>query len=365
MAVNLGPNFYLKLVEMASELGTKPEDLINVMISESGLNPSAHNPHGGASGLIQFMPSTLKGLGFNGTPEDFRRLSGEQQLPYIKKLIKGNMALQGGKPFTSAGHHYVSIFWPVALKLKGVQDGNPNTAIIEKNPESINGFSKKYIDVGSKIRAASETAAYNANPLFDRDKKGYITLGDLNKQTEMNSKNSIYNSAISTMEKETGYKQRQSSSSSSFLVDKIDTLLDNIMKSFSNDRSIKKKAFQKLIPHEFLISIKSSSTDNSIEFARILCQAIDEELFADANILTNHKDVEVETILNGPKQLCQDALLQLCNALSQTFEKATHKIGSIEVFTVISTNMKSNLKSLNIKTACQYYDRFHNQFKEI
>jgi hypothetical protein len=39
---NLGPNFYPKLVQISSELGMRPEDLLAVMTSESGLNPSAY-----------------------------------------------------------------------------------------------------------------------------------------------------------------------------------------------------------------------------------------------------------------------------------------------------------------------------------
>ena len=56
---NLGPNFYPKLVQVASELGMKPEDLIAVMVSESGLNPSAYESKFKGAGLVGFMPDTL------------------------------------------------------------------------------------------------------------------------------------------------------------------------------------------------------------------------------------------------------------------------------------------------------------------
>lgn len=61
---NLGNNFYPKLVKISSELGMSPEDLLAVMVSESGINPTAHEKKYGASGLMQFMPSTLKALNF-------------------------------------------------------------------------------------------------------------------------------------------------------------------------------------------------------------------------------------------------------------------------------------------------------------
>jgi hypothetical protein len=204
-------------------------------------------------------------------------------------------------------------------------------------------------DPGAFSKALKKTRYYEA----DEDK---YTAGIVSGANSFNKSDS-YEKALSS-------KPPSSVQSSSSLIDKIDALLNNVMKTFSNDRSIKKKAFQKLIPNEFLISVSSSSTHNSIEFARILCQVIDEELFSNAQILTDHQDVEIETTLNGPQQLCQDALLQLCNTLSMTFEKATEKIGGVEVFTSISPNMKSNLNSLNIKTACQYYDKFHQQFNK-
>src|ERR1700722_11650079 len=195
---------------MTTELGMKPEDLISTMISESGMNPAAHNP-GGASGLIQFMPNTLIDVGFTGTPAQFRQLSGEQQLPWIKKLIQGHMQYQGGKPFTSGGQYYVANLWPVALKLPGVIRGNPNTVILEKNPVSENGYSKKYLDIGSKIRVEDERAAYNTNPLFDKERKGFITLGDLNNQVNINKNTKAYKNTMSAIQSTTGYKPNPNS----------------------------------------------------------------------------------------------------------------------------------------------------------
>ena len=88
---NLGSNFYNKLLKITSELQMKPEDLLCIMVSESGINPSALNPNGKAAGLIQFMPSTLKGLGYKGDYKDFLKLNGESQLYWVKALIQGNI----------------------------------------------------------------------------------------------------------------------------------------------------------------------------------------------------------------------------------------------------------------------------------
>lgn len=41
-----------------------------VIQRESGGNPRAVNPSSGAGGLYQFMPSTWRGLGYSGSPQD-------------------------------------------------------------------------------------------------------------------------------------------------------------------------------------------------------------------------------------------------------------------------------------------------------
>src|ERR1700686_4094058 len=120
--VVMDPDFYKKLLEISSEVQMKPEDLLNVMAVESGIDPTAHNQNGNASGLIQFMPSTLKNLGYQGSHADFRKLSSVDQLDYVKKYVLDNMKYNGG-PFTSAAQYYVANFLPVALKLPGVQKG--------------------------------------------------------------------------------------------------------------------------------------------------------------------------------------------------------------------------------------------------
>src|SRR5277367_747460 len=155
---NLGPNFYPKLVQISSELRMKPEDLLAVMTSESGLNPSAYEAKYKGSGLIAFMPATLKRLGYKGTWEDFIQLNGEQQLDWVKKFVEDKKSLMGGKPFTSAGQYYTANLWPIALRLPGVQSGNPNTKILESDPDTdaSGKYSKKYFDLGYKISAAFE-----------------------------------------------------------------------------------------------------------------------------------------------------------------------------------------------------------------
>lgn len=79
--------FYQKLVSTCDELGCAPADLLLVMNSESGMKPDAWNKNGNASGLIQFMPFILVGLGWTKGHEAFRKLTAEEQMPFVRRYF--------------------------------------------------------------------------------------------------------------------------------------------------------------------------------------------------------------------------------------------------------------------------------------
>ena len=80
--------FRKKVVEICSELSLDPDYLMACMAFESGesFSPSIKNAAGsGAVGLIQFMPSTAKGMGT--TTDKLSALTAEAQLDYVKKYF--------------------------------------------------------------------------------------------------------------------------------------------------------------------------------------------------------------------------------------------------------------------------------------
>lgn len=408
---NLGANFYPKLVQIASEVGMKPEDLIAVMVSESGMNPSAVEKKFKGSGLVGFMPDTLKGLGFKGTWEDFIKLSGEEQLDYLKKLLQNFSALNGG-PMTSAAQYYTANLWPVALKLPGVKQGNAAQPIIESNPEVVKDpktgteFSKKYYDIGSKIPAAMERNAYKYNPLFDRDKKGSITYGDMMKQVEINKQSPIYQKALIAMRDSTNYQpgkgepsmvaskdnddfvqnymnqnqdknqdiwdqigmsQAPGQAAAPAQNDNFDALLNQYMQqatmqAAATDKKNKKLYKQYLPQQNILIRIHAGQYTNSVEFARILCAALDEELTASAFTHTDGNSVEVECNIYGPELLCFDAVKQLTASLSEAFKIATAKIGGLDVKTYCFMNKKSSYQEISLTAASNQHRNFLLKF---
>lgn len=399
---NLGANFYPKLVQISSQVGMNPEDLIAVMISESGMDPAAVEKKFKGSGLVQIMPATLKHLGYKGTWESFSKLSGAQQLDWVKKLVEGYKAGNNGDPFISAAQYYTANLWPAALKLPGVKQQDPKAAFLEANPKTVvdrktgKRWSKKYYDVGIKISPSQERMAYKFNPLFDKDKKGAITYGDMIKQVEINKSSPVYMKAMQAMKNQTGYDPNENMAKpppsmlagekpdqdsylkkyfggkgkdsiiyqndknkdpiANNLLNKLDSYLNMITASY-------KKDYKKYLPINYIV-VKLASPDytNTIEFARILCEALDEELLSKSYTHTNGTDIEVECVIPGPKNECFAAVKEVTDIITESFEKATKKIGGINIKTKCIDNQKSTYTQINFKTAQTQHRKFLLKF---
>lgn len=105
------PAFKQKVIKIAAGLGVSPDYLMACMAFETGgsFSPSIKNAAGsGATGLIQFMPSTAKHLGT--TVEALAKMDAVQQLDYVEsyfKLIR--------KPMRTLEDVYMSILYPAAV----------------------------------------------------------------------------------------------------------------------------------------------------------------------------------------------------------------------------------------------------------
>ena len=132
------------------------------MMSETGggprgLRPDAMNSSTHAVGLIQFMPDTLKGLGYDDGPDKFHELNATAQLDYAWKFFqpaKGRL--------TSAARIYQFMFLPATFH--GGQ--GPDTILADRDSSD------------EKVRTF-----YNKNKGLDVSKDGKITLGDLEQKT--------------------------------------------------------------------------------------------------------------------------------------------------------------------------------------
>lgn len=142
----LTPEFYQRVSEIAQKINCKPEVLLAVMNSESGLNANARNRYTGATGLIQFMPKTAKSLGTS--VEDLAQMNEFQQLDFVEKyLVKAKRSYIKGNHELSAGDVYGLIFLPAKS--------------------------------GENILAVEGTKRYRQNKGLDYDGDGIISRDDL------------------------------------------------------------------------------------------------------------------------------------------------------------------------------------------
>lgn len=107
---NVDEAFKEKVVQIAADLKTDPNFLMAVMSFETGgsFSPSVRNKFTNATGLIQFMPATAKGLGT--TIEALAKMSQLRQLDFVEMHFK---------PFRNRlktlEDAYMAVLMPVAI----------------------------------------------------------------------------------------------------------------------------------------------------------------------------------------------------------------------------------------------------------
>lgn len=162
--LDIDRGFEKNFPEACRKIGCKPIDLLGVIFSESGGRSHAHNPHGDASGIIQFMPATLLGLGYRSGHAAFRHLTWTEQLRYVIAYFFPWQ--KDGAPWDSAGRIYQAVFLPGTLKTVKGADG----VLCER--------------VGKKRLGW----AYEANAALDANGDGRITVGELTEAVMRNAR---------------------------------------------------------------------------------------------------------------------------------------------------------------------------------
>ena len=152
--------FLEKVKQISAKLRINPDWLMVVMYAESRLNQAAYNSNGGASGLIQFMPSTAKWLGT--TTAKLRAMSNVEQLDWVFKYFS---SLGATGKMKSVYDLYLVTFFPIAL-------GKPDSWVLE-----------------SKDLSAYKIAVNNK--IIDLNKDGKITVGEFKQYVDMYLKKKI------------------------------------------------------------------------------------------------------------------------------------------------------------------------------
>lgn len=118
----VSPEFRTRLRAIAAGFGCNPDHLMACMAFETGetFSPSIRNSASGATGLIQFMPSTARGLGT--TTNDLAAMTAEQQLDYVERYFRGYANRLG-----TLEDVYMAILWPRAV-------GQPDSTVLFSQP---------------------------------------------------------------------------------------------------------------------------------------------------------------------------------------------------------------------------------------
>jgi uncharacterized protein (DUF2345 family) len=163
-------SFLLKVKEVAKSINCDYVDLLACMSFETGrtFNPNLRNSIG-ATGLIQFIPSTAKGLGT--TTDYLAGLTRTDQMAWVEKYFKAGPLGKLG----SAGIDdlYMAILWPAAVgKPSGYRLFEAGTKAYTQNPLDIGN--KGYVskeDAATKVRAQ---LAYVKQQIVNAQKAGII-----------------------------------------------------------------------------------------------------------------------------------------------------------------------------------------------
>lgn len=145
----------------------------------------------------------------------------------------------------------------------------------------------------------------------------------------------------------------------------LDAILDRFVSMFSAAApkiSLKRLYKEALPSHDILIQIQAPDYTSAIEFSRILCTALDEELLSTSFTHTDARQVEIECSIQGPAKECFAAARQLAQAVAETFRDATIKIGGIVIKTNCIMNKKSFYQPISLRTADTNYRKFILKF---
>lgn len=144
---NVTPAFIAEVEAMAERLDTRPEYLLAVMSFETGgsFSPSIQNPSTDATGLIQFLPSTARGLG--SSVADLQAMTATEQLAVVEQYFQQYEGQLG----TLEGV-YTSV-------LSGRARPDPNAVLFSQGSEAYRLNSGLDFDANGSVTSGEATSA--------------------------------------------------------------------------------------------------------------------------------------------------------------------------------------------------------------
>ncbi len=211
-------------------------------------------------------------------------------------------------------------------------------------------------DIRAYSKALREGGYYGA-------KEEQYTAGLLGNAGRFN-KSKAYEEAMSgASQKQPSMVARQEKASpTGGLEDLLNKFLAQMNVAASSKVSLKRLYKEALPTHDILIQIKAPDYASAIEFSRVLCAALDEDLLSSSYPHTDGRDVEIECSIAGPEKECFAAVQQMVDAVAETFKDATVKIGGVTVKTKQIMNKKSSYQPISPRTADTNYRKFLLKF---
>jgi hypothetical protein len=208
------------------------------------------------------------------------------------------------------------------------------------------------------VRAYSK--ALRAGGYYGAKEEQY-TAGLLGNLSRFN-KSKAYESAVSKAPSEKVSPSLLADRSSEGMEDVLEKFLQGLGLAASEEVSLKRIYKEALPNHDILIQIAAPDYTSAIEFSRVLCTALDEDLLSTSYPHTDGQLVEVECSIAGPQKECFDAVRQMTHAVAETFKEATSKVGGIVVKNNLFMNKKSSYQPISPRTAGTNYRKFLLKF---
>lgn len=157
--------FTKRLLEISQRRGFNPNWLMIVFAAESGLDPSAYNSKGGATGLMQFMPKYYE-TKWGITSDMLRKKDATGQLEYVDRYFSEWSNVKFKHPIDM----YLVTLSPAIFSVKNRYADSVIFASTEKNA--------KHPSIIPSL-ASDSNSEYQGNKGLDKNNKGYITIKDL------------------------------------------------------------------------------------------------------------------------------------------------------------------------------------------
>lgn len=142
----------------------------------------------------------------------------------------------------------------------------------------------------------------------------------------------------------------------------LDGILNRFLQQVAASERGNKRLYKKYLPSHNINIVVSAEYTDAIEFSRILCTALNEELLADAFTHADEHNVEVQCSIQGPKEECLNVVAEITRSVTEAFKKATRKIGGISVTAHLAMDKKPSYQPINITAAANQYRKFLLKF---